>query len=111
ARPAIGQGPPAWSGRRKRAFATCLVREAGFLRFVAANGRGGPPLKIAMLGWEFPPFMAGGLGVHCLELTREMAHLGHAVDFYMPRMPSVNPVGVAGQHQHLRITEVDAEPG
>lgn len=64
-----------------------------------------------MLGWEFPPFLAGGLGVHCLELTRELAAMGHTVDFYMPRMPSVNATSVADQHQHLRILEVDAEAG
>ncbi|MEM3555868.1 MAG: glycosyltransferase family 4 protein [Candidatus Micrarchaeia archaeon] len=42
-------------------------------------------MRIAMLGWEFPPFKSGGLGVHCYELTRALASRGVEVDFYMPR--------------------------
>lgn len=42
-------------------------------------------MRIAMLGWEFPPFSAGGLGVHCRELTYALAALGIDIDFYMPR--------------------------
>ncbi|MCW8965340.1 MAG: glycosyltransferase family 4 protein [Candidatus Pacearchaeota archaeon] len=29
-------------------------------------------MKILMLGWEFPPFFAGGIGVVCNELTKEL---------------------------------------
>ncbi len=67
-------------------------------------------MKVAMLGWEFPPFMAGGLGAHCLGLTKDLARAGIDVDFYMPRMETATGP-VAGHHKHLRITEVDAEPG
>lgn len=42
-------------------------------------------MRIAMLGWEFPPFKSGGLGVHCYELTTAFASKGIEVDFYMPR--------------------------
>ncbi len=42
-------------------------------------------MRIAMLGWEFPPFKSGGLGVHCYELTSAFARKGIEVDFYMPR--------------------------
>ena len=42
-------------------------------------------MRIAMLGWEFPPFKSGGLGVHCYELTHALASRGVEVDFYMPR--------------------------
>jgi len=38
-----------------------------------------------MLGWEFPPFKSGGLGVHCYELTNALARKGIEIDFYMPR--------------------------
>lgn len=38
-----------------------------------------------MLGWEFPPFVSGGLGVHCYELTKEFVKRGVEIDFYMPR--------------------------
>ncbi|HLE48386.1 MAG TPA: glycosyltransferase family 4 protein, partial [Candidatus Thermoplasmatota archaeon] len=69
-------------------------------------------MKVAMLGWEFPPFLAGGLGVHCLELTTHLARLGVDLDFYMPKMPlTVGHAGVAAQHKHVRIREVEAEPG
>lgn len=37
-----------------------------------------------MLGWEFPPFVSGGLGVHCYALTARLAAMGHKVDFFMP---------------------------
>lgn len=69
------------------------------------------PMKVAMLGWEFPPFMAGGLGIHCLELTQGLARMGVAIDFYMPHMPSVaGGLRVSEHHGHLNILEVEAEP-
>lgn len=39
-----------------------------------------------MLGWEFPPFISGGLGTACYGLTRAMDHLGMEVTFVLPRM-------------------------
>lgn len=69
-------------------------------------------MKVAMLGWEFPPFVAGGLGVHCLELTKSLAKQGIEIDFYMPRIEGTNgPLDIARRHGHLRIIEVDAEGG
>lgn len=41
-------------------------------------------LTILMAGWEFPPFHSGGLGVHCQEISRELAALGHRVIFLTP---------------------------
>jgi len=38
-----------------------------------------------MLGWEFPPFVSGGLGTHCFELTRALSALGVEIDFFMPK--------------------------
>lgn len=68
-------------------------------------------MKVAMIGWEFPPFIAGGLGVHCLELTRGLSRCGIDIDFYMPRIETVNKAtGVAEEHDHARIIEVDADP-
>lgn len=29
-------------------------------------------MKILMIGWEFPPYVSGGLGTHTYELTRKM---------------------------------------
>lgn len=39
-----------------------------------------------MLGWEFPPFISGGLGTACYGLTRAMDQLGIEVIFCLPRM-------------------------
>ena len=30
-------------------------------------------MRIAMIGWEYPPFKAGGLATHCYGLTRSLA--------------------------------------
>jgi glycogen(starch) synthase len=42
------------------------------------------PLHVVMVGWEFPPFHSGGLGVHCYEITRELTAAGHRVTFLTP---------------------------
>ena len=39
-----------------------------------------------MLGWEFPPFISGGLGTACYGLTRAMDQLGMEVMFVLPKM-------------------------
>jgi glycogen(starch) synthase len=39
-----------------------------------------------MLGWEFPPFISGGLGTACYGLTRAMDQLGMEVMFVLPNM-------------------------
>jgi glycosyltransferase involved in cell wall biosynthesis len=38
-----------------------------------------------MLGWEFPPFISGGLGTACYGLTRAMDRLGMPVIFVLPK--------------------------
>jgi len=39
-----------------------------------------------MLGWEFPPFISGGLGTACYGLTKALDHLGIKVTFVLPKM-------------------------
>jgi glycosyltransferase involved in cell wall biosynthesis len=39
-----------------------------------------------MLGWEFPPFISGGLGTACYGLTRALDQLGIKVTFVLPAM-------------------------
>ena len=39
---------------------------------------------MVMVGWEFPPFHTGGLGVHSQEISKEVARLGHRVLFLTP---------------------------
>jgi len=41
--------------------------------------------RVLMLGWEFPPFITGGLGTACYGLTRAMSRLGTEVTFVLPR--------------------------
>lgn len=42
-------------------------------------------MRIFMLGWEFPPFIAGGLGTACHGLTKSLVKQGHEVTFVLPR--------------------------
>jgi glycosyltransferase involved in cell wall biosynthesis len=39
-----------------------------------------------MLGWEFPPFISGGLGTACYGLTKAMDQLGIEITFVLPKM-------------------------
>ncbi len=39
---------------------------------------------VFMLGWEFPPFISGGLGTACYGLTKAMSRRGDQVVFVMP---------------------------
>jgi glycosyltransferase involved in cell wall biosynthesis len=39
-----------------------------------------------MLGWEFPPFISGGLGTACYGLTKALDQIGINVIFCLPRM-------------------------
>ena len=39
-----------------------------------------------MLGWEFPPFISGGLGTACYGLTKALDQLGIDVIFCLPKM-------------------------
>lgn len=42
-------------------------------------------MKVFMLGWEFPPFISGGLGTACYGLTKAMSELGMEVVFALPK--------------------------
>ena len=43
-------------------------------------------MRVFMLGWEFPPFISGGLGTACYGLTKGMDQLGLKVIFVLPKM-------------------------
>ena len=45
----------------------------------------GQKLRILMLGWEFPPFISGGLGTACYGLTKALDAAGHDVLFVLPK--------------------------
>ena len=50
-----------------------------------------------MLGWEFPPFISGGLGTACYGLTRAMSKLGAEIVFILPR----DVEGAEGTHVRM----------
>jgi glycosyltransferase involved in cell wall biosynthesis len=52
-----------------------------------------------MLGWEFPPYFAGGVGTVCYELTRALARKGIQVTYVMPHGPD----DVTSQHVKLMV--------
>lgn len=59
-------------------------------------------MKVAMIGWEYPPFKVGGLGTHCYGLTRSLADKGVSVDFYMPKTKH----SASSDRENLVIKEV-----
>jgi glycosyltransferase involved in cell wall biosynthesis len=46
----------------------------------------GTRVRVFMLGWEFPPFISGGLGTACYGLTKALDQLGVRVTFVLPKM-------------------------
>ncbi len=42
------------------------------------------PMQVLMLGWEFPPFINGGLGTACYGLTRAMEHMDVNITMLLP---------------------------
>jgi len=42
-------------------------------------------MRVLMLGWEFPPYISGGLGTACHGLTRALSEHGVGVTFLLPR--------------------------
>ena len=48
-------------------------------------------MRTFMLGWEFPPYISGGLGTACYGLTKAMDKLGVEVMFVLPRADITHP--------------------
>lgn len=42
-------------------------------------------MRVLMLGWEFPPFISGGLGTACYGLTKALSAAGTDVTFVLPK--------------------------
>ncbi len=59
-------------------------------------------LRVAMIGWEFPPMKVGGLAVHCFHLTKELAKLGIQIDLFLPK----TPVKIVPPHPNVNIIQV-----
>src|SRR5271156_764479 len=54
-------------------------------------------MRVFMLGWEFPPFISGGLGTACYGLTKAMSTIGTDIMFVLPR-PVATPFST-----HVRL--------
>jgi glycosyltransferase involved in cell wall biosynthesis len=54
-------------------------------------------MKILMLGWEYPPHIAGGLGTACEGLTAALSKQGLQIHFVVPQLFG----GEAAQHMRL----------
>jgi len=76
-------------------------------------------MRILMLGWEFPPFMAGGLGTAVEGLTRSLVAQGHEVVFVLPQpvpeghkshVELIGPRVLAQRAQSLREGLMSPEP-
>ncbi|WP_319466442.1 glycosyltransferase family 4 protein [uncultured Pseudodesulfovibrio sp.] len=50
-------------------------------------------MRVLMFGWEFPPYISGGLGTACLGLTKGLAHHGTEILFVLPRLDSDEEAG------------------
>lgn len=56
-------------------------------------------MRVLMLGWEFPPYISGGLGTACFGLTKAMSDLGVEIQFVLPRPAA------AGENSHVRLLD------
>ncbi len=81
-------------------------------------------MKVLMLGWEFPPYISGGLGTACYGLTKALSEQGTEIAFVLPRpvqsaysghlrllTPSdslLSSIYEQEQLQHVRFCAVDA---
>lgn len=62
-------------------------------------------MRILMFGWEFPPYISGGLGTACSGIAKGLVKLGHEVVFVMPRIKSQE------KSAHLKIlSALDCAP-
>lgn len=41
-----------------------------------------------MVGWEFPPYITGGVGIHCKHLTKELTGKGIKITYVVPKRDS-----------------------
>lgn len=74
-------------------------------------------MRVLMLGWEFPPYISGGLGTACYGLTRAMSARGTEVLFVLPRSVDadhadhVQIISPAAPRPRARTGEAARQPG
>jgi glycogen synthase len=60
-------------------------------------------MRVLMLGWEFPPYFAGGVGEVCYHLTKALAMKQVHVTYIMPNGPD------AVQSNHVKLVVASRE--
>lgn len=60
-------------------------------------------MRVLMLGWEFPPYISGGLGTACQGLTRAMTGMGVPILFVLPTAASPEQRGVVASEDAAAI--------
>jgi glycosyltransferase involved in cell wall biosynthesis len=64
-------------------------------------------MRVLMLGWEFPPFITGGLGTACYGLTKALDRRSIGVTFVLPR----HVEGETTSHVTLISPATEWQPG
>jgi len=59
-------------------------------------------MKVLMFGWEFPPYLSGGLGTACFGMTRALADERVEVLFVMPGLE------IPREDRFLRVASADS---
>ncbi len=65
-------------------------------------------MKVFMLGWEFPPYISGGLGTACYGLTKGLDEVGVEVTFVLP---TAVPVGPSTTTAHVSVRSPATQAG
>lgn len=55
--------------------------------------------KVLMYGWEFPPFISGGLGIACYDITKSLSELGVTINFVLPSFCGKT----SNENKHLKL--------
>ena len=69
-------------------------------------------MRVLMLGWECPPYVSGGLGRHCYELTKKLVERGIELTFFMPKkganvnVKGMKIVGIKFRENKIFVPEV-----
>ena len=63
-------------------------------------------MRVFMLGWEFPPFISGGLGTACYGLTKALSKAQTGVTFVLPKAIGTD----INQDQHVKLLAPQARP-
>ena len=60
-------------------------------------------MRIAFITFEYPPLIGGGAGIYAINVTRELAELGHEVTVFTPRIDSIESVN---DNEKLKVCRI-----